>query len=165
MLCLSPQPARQGKEKVKMNNQAEIMRLTAGRDLDILVAERLMGWQRETDQAKIRRLSQYITPDSQGRWWRTSEGGWDINPPSYSSNLVAAFRVVEIMVSRGQAFFLMKNNTLNKVAFGDPAVTPDYLVGETMMMAICKAALATIELPNRSGASPPLLKVSNLNSL
>lgn len=147
------------------NNQAEIIRLTVGRDLDILVAERLMGWQRETDQAKIRRLSQYIKPDSQGRWWRTPEGGWDINPPPYSSNLVAAFRVVEMMVSRGQAFFLMQNGSLNKVAFGDPAISPDYLVGETLMMAICKAALATIELPNRSGASPPMMRVGTLNSL
>jgi hypothetical protein len=148
-----------------MNNQAEIMRLTVGRDLDIIIAERLMGWQRETEQAKIRRLSQYITPDSQGRWWRTPEGGWDINPPLYSSNLVAAFRVVEMMVSRGQAFFLMQNGTLNKVAFGDPASAPDFVVGETMMMAICKAALAAIELPNRSGASTPLLRVSDRNSL
>ena len=105
-----------------------------------------MGWQIETDQAKIKRLSQYLTADSQGRWWRTPEGGWDINPPSYSSNLVAAFRVVEMMVSRSYAFFLIQSDAGNKVALGDLAAIPDYVVGENIMMAICKAALTADEL-------------------
>lgn len=135
-----------------MSNQVEPTRLSAGRDLDIIVAERLMGWQIETDQIKIKRLSQYISPDSQGRWWRTSEGGWDINPPPYSTNLVAAFRVVEMMVGRGHTFSLMQSGTVSKVAFGNLATVPDYVEGQTVMMAICKAALAAIASPSRDGS-------------
>jgi len=135
-----------------MINKEVVLRCSAGRDLDILIAERLMGWQIETDQAKIKRLSQYIMSDSQGRWWRTSEGGWDNNPPPYSTNLVAAFRVVDMMVSRGYAFFLIQSDSVNNVAFGDLAAMPDYVKGETLMMAICKAALTAIELASGSGA-------------
>ena len=135
-----------------MSNQVERPRSFAGRDLDIIVAERLMGWQAETDQIKIKRLSQYLNPGSQGRWWRTSEGGWDINPPPYSTNLVAAFRVVEMMVSHGHTFCLLQSRTVSKVAFSDQAIVPDYVEGETVMMAICKAALAAIESQSRSGS-------------
>src|SRR5262245_12473559 len=124
-----------------MINNEVVSRCSAGHDLDIIIAERLMGWQIEIDQAKIKRLSQYVTSYSQRRWWRTPEGGWDNNFPPYSSNLVAAFRLVAMMVSRGYAFFLIQSDTVNKAAFGDLAAIPDYVVGESMMMAICKAAL------------------------
>jgi hypothetical protein len=140
-----------------MINEEEVLRFSAGRDLDIIIAERLMGWQIETDQTKIKRLSQYLMSDSQGRWWRTPEGGWDINPPPYSSNLVAAFRLVEMMVSRGYAFSLMQSDTVNNVAFGDLDAIPDYVVGESIMMAICKAALTAIELASRSRAQVQIL--------
>ena len=40
-----------------MISKEEIRRLQAGREIDVLVAEQVMGWQVETDEAKLQKLS------------------------------------------------------------------------------------------------------------
>ena len=126
-----------------LNRNGNPLHLKEGRDLDILIAEQIMGWRIETDKGKVKRLSQYGSTDAQGRWWRTPQGGWDNNPPRYSSKLPIAWEVVEMMSHQGQALFLMQSGTEIKAAFTEPsAVSPDYVSGESVMMVICKAALA-----------------------
>jgi hypothetical protein len=140
-----------------MISKEEIGRFSAGRELDIVVAEHVMGWQIETDKAKVKRMSEYISADPQGRWWRTPEGGWDNNPPPYSSDLRAAWRVVERMAQQGQSLYLVQSGADNRVAFDiTSAAAPVYVVGETVMMAVCKAALAASQMPTRGGVATPL---------
>ena len=61
-----------------MISKEEIMRLQPGRETDLLVAEQVMGWQIETDEAKLQKLSGYFSRDKGRRWWRSpapSRGG------------------------------------------------------------------------------------------
>ena len=120
----------------------EIIKLNAGREIDILLAQQIMGWQLETDEPKLRKLQGYFSRDEARRWWRNPEGGWYCDPPSYSSNMIAAWQVVEMMNSNGQALFLSQSSEENNVAFDEPrATSPDYISEKSVTVAICKAAL------------------------
>lgn len=125
-----------------MISRKDIMQLSNGREIDILIAEQVMGWQLEIDEAKLNRLNKYFSRDEGRNWWRKPEGGWYSDPPSYSSDIAAAWQVVNRMNSRGQALFLLQSNEENRVAFGDPgALDPHYVSEKSMTAAICKAAL------------------------
>ena len=125
-----------------MISSKEIIELNAGREIDILVAEQIMGWQLETDEPKLRKLQGYFSRDEGRRWWRNPEGGWYCDPPVYSSNMIAAWQVVERMTSRGQALFLSQTFEESKVAFDEPRATSLDCVNErSVTVAICKAAL------------------------
>lgn len=123
----------------------EITQVPAGRATDILVAEQVMGWQVETDETKLRRLDQYFARNAERKWWRKPEGGWYYDPPPYSSDIAAAWQVVEKMNSGGYALFLFQGHEGSKVAFDEPGATdPDYVTDKSMPGAICKAALIVI---------------------
>jgi hypothetical protein len=129
-------------------SREEILKLSAGRETDILVAERVMGWQIETDQAKLERLGHYVSHPAERTWWRDPQGGWHVDPPRYSSDIVAAWQVVSAMSQRGHSFFLFQSLEESRAAFGDPDVTDtDYLNGKDVTGAICKAALAAVARP------------------
>jgi hypothetical protein len=118
------------------------MQLSAGREMDILVAEQVIGWQIETDQTKLKKLNWYISRSSEGIWWRTTEGGWQSDPPSFSSNIAAAWRIVEVMNSLGQTLFLLQSAEQTGAAFElDHTKSPDYISDKSVTAAICKAAL------------------------
>jgi hypothetical protein len=128
-----------------MVTRAEIGQSIIGRDMDILVAEQVMGWQIEKDEAKVRRLNSYFPHNDKRRWWRTPEGGWQFDPLPYSSDIGAAWQVVERMNGDGHALFLLRNSEVNKVAFDEPGATsPDYISEKSITGAICKAALIAI---------------------
>ncbi|HJQ27200.1 MAG TPA: hypothetical protein VKA60_25150 [Blastocatellia bacterium] len=125
-----------------MINRNEIMQLDNGRETDIIVAEQVMGWQVETDTAKLEQLNRYISQKAGDRWWRTPEGGWCCDPPAYSSEIAATWKVVERMKSQGRFLFLFQGSAGNKVAFAESlASNPDYITGRNLTGAICKAAL------------------------
>ncbi len=125
-----------------MISSREIIELNAGRAIDILVAEQIMGWQLETDKPKLRRLQRYFARDERRRWWRNPEGGWYCEPPAYSSDMIAAWQVVERMTSRGQVLFLSQSSEGSKIAFDEPCATSLDCVNEkSVTVAICKAAL------------------------
>jgi len=125
-----------------MIDKKTIMQLNAGREIDILVAEQVMGWEIETDAVKLKRLNRYISRNAKNCWWRTPEGGWYCDPPSYSSEIAAAWHVVEKMKSKGRSLFLIQRFDENKVAFDDEsASSPDYIADKSLTGAICKAAL------------------------
>jgi hypothetical protein len=125
-----------------MISRKEIMQLSSGREIDILIAEQVMGWQLEADEAKLKRLNKYFSHDEERRWWRKPEGGWHSDPPSYSSDIVAAWEVVDRMNNSGKALFMIQSFDGNKVAFDEPsAISHDYITERMLMGAICKAAL------------------------
>jgi len=125
-----------------MINREEIMGLSAGREIDVLVAEQVMGWQPETDEAELRRLSKFFTRDEGRRWWRNPEGGWHCDPPGYSSDIKDGWKVVEMMKTSGKSLSLFQGSRGNEVAFDMPEATQsDYIVDKNLLLAICKAAL------------------------
>lgn len=127
---------------IHMINKKEIMKLNVGRETDILVAEQVMGWEIETDAVKLKRLNRYISNNAETCWWRTPEGGWRSDPPSYSSEITAAWQVVERMKSKGRFIFLIQRFNENQVAFDEPSAShPDYITAKSLTGAICKAAL------------------------
>jgi hypothetical protein len=125
-----------------MISRKEIVQLSNGRETDIIVAEQVMGWRVETDSAKVKQLNRYIAEKPGDCWWRTPEGGWCCDPPAYSSEIAATWKVVERMKSQGRFLFLFQGPAGNKVAFADSlASNPDYVTERNLTGAICKAAL------------------------
>ena len=123
----------------------EIIQLNAGRELDILVSEQLMGWQIETDESKLKGLKGFLSRDVEHKWWRTPEGAWHCDPPSYSSDINAAWRVVEMMKNKGQVLFLSQSSGESRVAFDEARTTsPNYITERSTTEGICKAALIAI---------------------
>jgi Phage ABA sandwich domain len=140
---------------MSMNNRKEIMQLRSGREIDVLVAEQIKGWQIETDEPKLRKLQGYFSRGEERRWWRAPEGGWYYNPPSYSSDITAAWQIVESMNSRGQFLFLSQNYEEYNVAFDEPrTISPDYISEKSVALAICKAALVVAERVQFGVGSP-----------
>jgi hypothetical protein len=133
--------------------------LVAGRELDALVAERVMGWQVDTDKegywCNDAGWTGWLVPESeadaryeQDRCWRPS------------TDITAAWQVVEHIKEReGCGFFV----AWNKPEYGRPAHWSagfieagndghghDYTAeveADTAQLAICKAALAAVGKP------------------
>lgn len=125
-----------------MISKEEIMQLDTGREIDLLVAERVMGWQLETDGPKLRKLNGYISRAEARSWWRDPEGGWHCDPPGYSSDIKDGWKVVERMRTNGKSLSLFQNFNGNRVAFDEPdAAEPAYIGKKSVSSAICKAAL------------------------
>jgi len=125
-----------------MISREEMAQLKAGRELDVLVAKQVMGWQIETDAAKLKRLNRYISCHEENGWWRTPEGGWHCDPPAYSSEIAATWQVVERMKIKGRFLFLYQGTEGNKVAFAESSASnPDYITERNLTGGICKAAL------------------------
>lgn len=125
-----------------MMGRNEMVQLKAGRELDILVAERVMGWQVETDPVKLKQLNRRLSRNRQNSWWRTPEGGWYCDPPAYSSEIAVTWKVVERMKIAGRFLFLFQGPAGNKVAFAESSESnPDYIIERNLTGAICKAAL------------------------
>jgi len=125
-----------------MVSRKEVAQLSAGREMDTLVAEQVMGWQKETDEAELKRLDKYFSYREGRIWWRKPEGGWYYEPSAFSSDLTAAWQVVERMNSRGLTLFLFQSLEGIHVAFDESrAVDPDYIIKKSVARAICEAAL------------------------
>lgn len=131
---------------MRMNGRKEIEELSSGREIDVLVAQQIMSWLIETDEAKLRKLQGYFARDEKRLWWRAPEGGWYSDPPPYSSDIAAAWQIVESMNSSGQFLFLTQNAEEFKVAFDElTTLSPDYISEKSVALAICKAALVIAE--------------------
>ena len=131
-----------------MISREEILKLSAGREMDILVAEHVMGWQIETDRGKLKRLNMYVSHAAERTWWRDPQGGWHCDPLRYSSDIVSAWKVVGSLNGKGQTLFLFQNLEENRASFDGPGATDsDYMTGADITVAICKAALASVARP------------------
>jgi hypothetical protein len=111
--------------------------MNAGRELDALVAEKVMGWT-------------IVTESDFGLCWKIplAGGGFefrsDESTPYYSTDMVAAFQLVE-RLAETQGFFLGKHGTPGRppwcCRFG---VAPSLTEGETAPFVICVAALKAV---------------------
>lgn len=111
--------------------------MRAGRQLDALAAEKVMGWE-------------LVTESEFGLCWKVplSAGGFefrsDESAPHYSTDMVAAWLIVE-QLSDTHGFFLGKHDSPGRppwcCRFG---VAPDLTEGETAPFVICVAALRAV---------------------
>jgi hypothetical protein len=127
-----------------MISQEAFMHLTSGKALDIVVAEQVMGWQLEKDEERIKRLNGYLAYDAERRWWRMPTGGWYHKPPDYSSDIAAAWQVVEIMNRQEYRLHLIQSDFENDASFVRDGMNVNCIREKSVPEAICKAALQVI---------------------
>jgi len=126
-------------------------KLQAGRELDALVAEKVMGWARHA--VEFNNFQKVVVPPSWsnfGVYWL----GRDIyeQVPAYSTEIEAAWQIVEQLQSHG-LYIHIAALTVRGFAtrvFADRAGDePDkqivYVDADTASLAICKAALLAVE--------------------
>jgi hypothetical protein len=130
--------------------------LVAGHELDALVAERVMGW--KWCDVRLRGSTntvRVLLPPRDGYW--RQDGAHDERdfaraaPPFYSTEIRAAWEVVEALNERGfgvEVFRYGKAEGLERewfVSIGDTEADAD-----TAPLAICRAALKALDAASRS---------------
>lgn len=126
----------------------------AGRDLDAAVAVRIMGWQRRTIETNTQQfvvVPQDWTDFSGAHWW-----GHDIyeQVPHYSTDIAAAWLVVEEMRTDGWDMTLVQTAAMRHEPWDCRLFIAEYKRaighGNTAPLAICRAALQAVgaELPH-----------------
>jgi hypothetical protein len=137
-----------------MELRAETMSLTAGRELDAMVAEKVMGWQRELGsfagtQTWHPEVVSLVRPSPSGyrRHPTTGDLTYFGGIPSYSTDISAAWLIVERMRGLG---WLMLLDDCDPFGFRcvwqttSPDLTDVVGDGATAPLAICRAALAAV---------------------
>jgi hypothetical protein len=139
--------------------------IQAGRETDALVAERVMGWAWQTKDGSTRWLAPpaqcgdfgHERPASgdealEGAWWleaKPSDLHWIV--PHYSTDIAAAWQVVESVVERGyMVTVVQEDDAAVRVYLDHPSQVEDLDeigVAPTAPLAICRAALAAVEAP------------------
>lgn len=126
--------------KILMVDTSKIDEMPAGPDLDVLIAEKVMGWKLEG-----------VFHDDPDEWegWRDAEGqGGYASPPSYSTAIEAAWDVLEKMHNGESRFHwsISSDNICDFSPFG-PNDSPIYRAPrcESVPLAICRAALKAVE--------------------
>ena len=116
--------------------------MNAGRDLDALVAERVMGWVHHPEQILG------MPPSTQAEFWTYMSGESRHHVPaipSYSTSLAAAWEVVE----KFRGFEIIRIMDQYVVHIPASILKDDYLVegivADTAPLAICLAALKAVE--------------------
>lgn len=107
--------------------------MEAGQELDALVAEKIMGWR-------------YLNQPSTGYPWYPPEEGWSkAHPPRYSTDIAAAWKVMEKMCDMGnQNCTLQFEGKLNPDyawTFSHDENADWWASAGTAPLAICLAAL------------------------
>ena len=144
-----------------MTNE-EIDRMEAGRELDALVAERVMDWRWLVSQVSGRRA--LFPPDHAPEWFgRVADGSepltdqWDTRLPHYSTDIAAAWQVVEKMRERWPVVRLEVDVEGWRVEIHTDEGTPSYYrpvaedYADTWPLAICRVALKAV-----AADAPPL---------
>lgn len=143
----------------KSVEQVDWSRMEAGRELDALVAERVMGFEwryvralGETNFVHV--LLHPSTHDINGRYNRA--GLRQPRHPSYSTDMAAAWLVVEHADAdpEGAGLLLRRVHCAGEIfhtaRFGRSAPEAE---APTAQLAICRAALASIRTPHEEGES------------
>ena len=128
--------------------------IEAGRELDTLVAERVMGWshiERKPRQYKgFNGFANYFGPHGLPPEKPFNEGFGLFDVPTYSTNIADAWRVLDRMIERGYEGTLHRRAgddglTLFLLdAEGEPTGEYAYYCAEKMPLAICRAALNAV---------------------
>lgn len=118
----------------------KILSMPAGRELDALVAEKVMGW-KQCSMEGVRIKTCYGKPPEFGR----NDGR--VRIPGYSTDISAAWEVVE-KVKQMNWFFILSDNLFpdkwEASLFWDPNGTMIEARAETAPEAICKASLLAV---------------------
>ena len=131
-----------------MMTRYEILNMTAGREMDILVAEMVMG------QTNFEHLGFYwtegTTEDGQDGWegiycprCGASEGSKDKCCIHYSTNIAAAWQVVEMLRSKLWGRIELVSG-LEWHCWSDLDKAKSWGSGDTAPLAICRAALLAV---------------------
>lgn len=149
--------------------------LPAGRELDALVAERVMGWEwleRRMDVHDPSTARKALFPPSDSEWirinynerdwsaassatprfhdWdeaalRSKGGAAELCLPYYSSDIAAAWQVVEKMAEKGDLIFLQTHRGDDE-QYAATFVEPFTAYAPTVPLAVCRAALKAVSV-------------------
>lgn len=125
-----------------MTNREEL----TNREIDALVAEKIMGWTREPDKT----TDWQETPWYEDCIWTTPCGQLSkIYPPNYSTSIEAAWEVVEKLISDGYTWDLNSHvewrvRVANYRDGQTRGVFETHEIGITLPRAICLAALKAV---------------------
>ncbi len=114
--------------------------MTAGRELDALIAEKVMGW---------RFVGGFTTePEMNSDRWATDPNGCEkyySDVPHYSTDIAAAMEVVSVVASKTETkeFRLALLNGEWRAEFG--MWDHSFVRAQTAALAICHAALQVLE--------------------
>ena len=129
--------------------------LPAGRELDALVAERVMGFRWYVSSSSGCRG--IFRPDDRPSWFTTLATDHDWQVPHYSTDIAAAWGVVDAIVSRGMrwGFSGPRDNGCWIAAIRVHAETDTVASaeGDTLALAIVRAALADLDAAQKKGAA------------
>ena len=140
----------------------DIDKLEAGRELDALVAEKVMGWKPWPIQIGTREHTYYFNADGfvDGAMIHLFDDEYLWDGPDFSKDIAAAWQVVERLVNEGfctgllfddNGHWALVNDGMQNVPIGDE---PEYIATtffvekelwcDTAPLAICRAALKAV---------------------
>lgn len=114
-------------------NHDEILNMPAGREMDALIAKKVMGLQKCGDS--------FVD----GLYWLPS--GIPDYPPEYSSDMSAAWQVVESLRKRDYRIFLSYARNIVTITLDHDNHHKDmdfWIEAKTAPLAICRAALLAV---------------------
>ena len=136
--------------------------LQAGRGLDIRVAKEVLHYQVKMTRSWGRNF--FVLYGEAGQrvddWHllQTEEEAWKKATPHFSTDVAAAWQIVEhIVANKSGEFRLIHRQTYGPepqfaAGFGKaPCEEPKYILGETGPLAICRAALKAVEAEKKAG--------------
>jgi len=142
---------------IKSIDREYITQLSAGRDMDELVAARVMGWSYDpaSDLPGVLAGSGKATYLESGLffWWTTPDGRHRYTPPEFSADIAAAWQVVEKLRESLPVIRLSSGDIMGKLwqfhvadRYRDRSFDGDrdyFANAETPALAICRTALLT----------------------
>ncbi len=122
--------------------------LKPGRELDALVAEKVMGLEFDNNEEQREALFVKMKESRTAYRWLVYED-WAMSTnkgicPAYSSSTSAAWEVVEHMLSKGHTFDVEGWTTNNVIEYRVHFNDVDRAYGSTVAHAICLAALRAV---------------------
>ena len=138
-------------------NAEDIDKLEAGRELDALIAEKVMGWKWFLDAANLGSGPQYRYLDEPKQWWNPPRLEWDgvskiaiahrpteYQPPEYSSDIAAAWEVVEKLREMGFPVHIQCGQYHYGVVGYRDVLKDEWVWAKSAPLAICRAALKAL---------------------
>ncbi len=116
----------------------DVTTLTAGRGLDRLIAEKVMGY----DASNLVRMPVPVVESLLFRSdWHFPNG---TRLPAYSTDIAAAWEVVEAMQTKGWCWTVVSFGRQVRVKFHNSVLAHDDM-SETVPLATCRAAIRAVE--------------------
>lgn len=133
-----------------MNETQQLEQREAGRGLDAEIAERVMGysWYSFEDSSVFTYLVKWMNTDRETMVGRRRDGALDsYTGRDYSTEVAAAFQVVEAMLADGWRIYIdgpRFGDTEWRVMFAKDRLN-EWALADTLPLAICLASLAALD--------------------